>query len=142
MAIQCKRDYEIGGHWNEVCEEHVSCHEEKQVIWKRLAGDEKSEKSRTFVFSEGGHTVGNALRSIVSRYPEVLFCGYTVPHPAEANMHFRIQTSGVRAVDVLRRGIEDLEKLCDHTINSFQHGLCAFSAVQEHRTTRDTTLAH
>nr|CAD7434230.1 unnamed protein product [Timema monikensis] len=85
-----------------------------------LAGDEKSEKSRTFVFSEGGHTVGNALRSIVSRYPEVLFCGYTVPHPAEANMHFRIQTSGIRAVDVLRRGIEDLEKLCDHTINSFQ----------------------
>ncbi|CAG2067877.1 unnamed protein product [Timema podura] len=85
-----------------------------------LAGDEKSEKSRTFVFSEGGHTVGNALRSIVSRYPEVLFCGYTVPHPAEANMHFRIQTSGVRAVDVLRRGIEDLEKLCDHTINTFQ----------------------
>nr|CAD7457784.1 unnamed protein product [Timema tahoe] len=86
----------------------------------QLAGDEKSEKSRTFVFSEGGHTVGNALRSIVSRYPEVLFCGYTVPHPAEANMHFRIQTSGVRAVDVLRRGIEDLEKLCGHTINTFQ----------------------
>ncbi|XP_063223939.1 probable DNA-directed RNA polymerases I and III subunit RPAC2 isoform X2 [Bacillus rossius redtenbacheri] len=85
-----------------------------------LAGDELSEKSRTFVFSEGGHTFGNALRSIISRYPEVLLCGYTVPHPSQADMHFRIQTAGPRAIDVLRRGIEDLEKLCDHTLTTFQ----------------------
>jgi DNA-directed RNA polymerase I and III subunit RPAC2 len=35
-------------------------------------------------------------------------------------MHFRIQTTRPAALDVLKRGIEDLEKLCDHTLTVFQ----------------------
>jgi hypothetical protein len=35
-------------------------------------------------------------------------------------MHFRIQTTRPAAIDVLKRGIEDLEKLCDHTLTVFQ----------------------
>ncbi|XP_015605728.1 probable DNA-directed RNA polymerases I and III subunit RPAC2 [Cephus cinctus] len=86
-----------------------------------LAGDEDTgDRCRTFVFQDEGHTLGNALRSIVSRYPEVLFCGYTVPHPAETKMHFRIQVSNGRAIDVLRKGLEDLEKVCDHTSKTFE----------------------
>ena len=84
-----------------------------------LAGDNSEKKSRTFVFKEGGHTFGNALSCIISRYPDVL-CGYTIPHPSEATMHFRIQTTRPAAIDVLKRGIEDLEKLCDHTLTVFQ----------------------
>lgn len=94
-----------------------------------LAGDEGSgDKSRTFVFQDEGHTLGNALRCIIVRYPEVVFCGYTVPHPAEAKMHFRIQTNGPRAVDILRRGLEDLTKVCDHTSTVFQEKMTAFQA--------------
>jgi DNA-directed RNA polymerase subunit L len=52
--------------------------------------------------------------------PEVMLCGYTIPHPSEATMHFRIQTTGPHAVDVLKQGIKDLEKLCDHTLTVFQ----------------------
>lgn len=60
--------------------------------------------------------------------PDVNFCGYTVPHPADTKMHLRIQTSkNVRAVDVLRRGLNDLEKLCDHTITTFEN------AYREHQ---------
>jgi DNA-directed RNA polymerase subunit L len=33
----------------------------------QLAGDDSDKKSRTFVFKEGGHTFGNALRCIISR---------------------------------------------------------------------------
>ncbi|KAF7987388.1 hypothetical protein HCN44_003150 [Aphidius gifuensis] len=85
-----------------------------------IAGDESSnDKSRTFVFQEEGHTLGNALRSVIAQYPHVNFCGYTVPHPAEAKMHFRIQMSKGRAIDALRNGLEDLEKLCDHTTEKF-----------------------
>ncbi|KAE8741551.1 hypothetical protein FOCC_FOCC012936 [Frankliniella occidentalis] len=95
-----------------------------------LAGDEAyGDKSRTFVFQEEGHTLGNALRCIIVRYPEVVFCGYTVPHPAEAKMHFRIQTNGARAVDILRRGLEDLSKVCDHTTTVFQEKVTAFKAA-------------
>lgn len=36
-------------------------------------------------------------------------------------MHLRIQaTKNVRAVDILRRGLVDLEKVCDHTAKTFE----------------------
>lgn len=54
--------------------------------------------------------------------PDVNFCGYTVPHPADTKMHLRIQTTkSARAVEVLRRGLADLEKVCDHTIITFEN---------------------
>lgn len=63
-----------------------------------------------------------------SSSPDVTFCGYTVPHPSESTMHFRIQSAkDVRAIDILRRGLEDLEQVCDHTIDTFN------AALQEHR---------
>jgi len=43
-----------------------------------------------------------------------------VPHPAEKMMNLRIQTTGEDAIDVLRRGLEDLEKICDITIDKFE----------------------
>lgn len=52
--------------------------------------------------------------------PEVVFCGYTVAHPAEKKLHVRIQTSGPRAVDILQRGLQDLEKLCDEITTKFK----------------------
>ncbi|XP_046994209.1 probable DNA-directed RNA polymerases I and III subunit RPAC2 [Schistocerca americana] len=62
------------------------------------------------------------------RSPEVLFCGYTIPHPAETKMHFRIQTNGPRAADILKKGIEDLEKVCDHILEVFQAEMEEFKA--------------
>uniref|UniRef100_T1H6G1 DNA-directed RNA polymerases I and III subunit RPAC2 n=1 Tax=Megaselia scalaris TaxID=36166 RepID=T1H6G1_MEGSC len=92
-----------------------------------LAGDENSDEGcRTFVITDEGHTLGNALKCIICRYPEVDFCGYTIPHPVENKMHFRIQSKG-RAVDILRRGLEDLEKLCDHTVETFEKEFQSFS---------------
>ncbi|KAF4520302.1 hypothetical protein B566_EDAN004361 [Ephemera danica] len=51
---------------------------------------------------------------------EVEFCGYTVPHPAEAKMNLRIQTTGPPAVDVLKKALQDLSAICDHTTKVFQ----------------------
>uniref|UniRef100_A0A1B0G937 DNA-directed RNA polymerases I and III subunit RPAC2 n=1 Tax=Glossina morsitans morsitans TaxID=37546 RepID=A0A1B0G937_GLOMM len=92
-----------------------------------VAGDESNEGSRTFVFQDEGHTLGNSLKTIVTRYPDVDFCGYTIPHPAENKLHFRIQSSQSRAIDILKRGLEDLEKLCDHTITTFEAEVKAFN---------------
>lgn len=92
----------------------------------QLAGSENpnsSFNSKTFVFKDEGHTLGNALRCIISSYPDVQFCGYTVPHPAESKMHFRIQMHKGRAVDALRRGLEDLVQLCDVTLEKFDEEL-------------------
>lgn len=34
------------------------------------------------------------LFSLIDNSPNVDFCGYSLPHPSEAKMHFRIQTTG------------------------------------------------
>uniref|UniRef100_A0A1B6L9T7 DNA-directed RNA polymerases I and III subunit RPAC2 n=1 Tax=Graphocephala atropunctata TaxID=36148 RepID=A0A1B6L9T7_9HEMI len=94
-----------------------------------LAGDEHSgDKSRTFIFNDENHTLGNCLVSIITNYEDVLFCGYTVPHPAEQKMHLRIQTDGPRAIDVLQRGLKDLEKLCNETTSKFKAAMKDYKA--------------
>lgn len=46
-------------------------------------------------------------------------------------MHFRIQAQkSVRAIDLLRRGLEDLEKVCDHTLDVFQEAVQEAISVQ------------
>ncbi|XP_030377279.1 probable DNA-directed RNA polymerases I and III subunit RPAC2 [Scaptodrosophila lebanonensis] len=100
-----------------------------------VAGDESNgEGSRTFVFENETHTLGNALKTIVARYPEVDFCGYTIPHPTENKLHFRIQSNRERAIDLLKRGLEDLEALCDHTIVTFEKEMNTFNAANAEST--------
>jgi len=95
-----------------------------------LGGDEAyGESSRTFVFQDEGHTLGNALKSIITRYPEVVFCGYTIPHPSESKMNLRIQTNGPRATDILQRGLEDLSKVCDYTMAVFQEKMADYRSA-------------
>ncbi|XP_011693829.1 PREDICTED: probable DNA-directed RNA polymerases I and III subunit RPAC2 [Wasmannia auropunctata] len=97
----------------------------------RLPGSH-GETYGTFVFAEEGHTLGNALASVISEYPGVKICGHTVPHPAENRVHLNIQTTGENVIEVLKRGLQDLEKMCDHTIETFD------KAYEKHKaTTRD-----
>jgi len=99
------------------------------MLISELPGDEDGgQNCRTFVFQDEGHTLGNALKCIISRYPEVQFCGYTVPHPAETKMNFRIQTFKGSAVEALKKGLEDLEDVCDHTIQLFEHEVKEFKS--------------
>lgn len=61
--------------------------------------------------------------------PDVEFCGYTVPHPADPKMHFRIQMRQGTAGDALKRGLEDLVKMCDHTIEVFDGEMLAYKTA-------------
>ncbi|CCI42655.1 unnamed protein product [Albugo candida] len=74
-----------------------------------------SEASKTYVFHDEDHTLGNALRYILMRNPQVEFCGYTIPHPSEPKMHLRLQTQkDVSSDEMLREGLQDLYKLSSH----------------------------
>nr|ACO10806.1 DNA-directed RNA polymerases I and III subunit RPAC2 [Caligus rogercresseyi] len=90
-----------------------------------VAGDgESGESCRTFIFKGENHTLGNALRSVILQNPDVLFCGYSIPHPAEDQMPLRIQTvSSVPAQDALRRGLEDLKDMCSVVSSKFNSAL-------------------
>ncbi|ETE66824.1 DNA-directed RNA polymerases I and III subunit RPAC2, partial [Ophiophagus hannah] len=48
----------------------------------------------TFVLNNEDHTLGNSLRYMIMKNPEVEFCGYSITHPSESKINFRIQTRG------------------------------------------------
>lgn len=46
-------------------------------------------------------------------------------------MHFRIQAKQGKAVDILRRGLEDLSKVCDHTTETFEKAVKDFEMTNQ-----------
>ena len=79
------------------------------------------EYSKTFTINDEDHTLANSLRYLVMKNPNVVFCGYTIPHPSEIKVNFRIQTNtNTTALDVLEKGLNDLNAQCEHILNVFQ----------------------
>lgn len=115
---------------NSGTENSVFSENEQRLVM--LAGDGKTdaddETCRTFIFRGETHTLGNALRSIILQNPNVLFCGYSMPHPAEDQMFLRIQTvEGVSAQDALRKGLKDLKEVCKVTKDKFEEAMSKFN---------------
>ncbi|EKX48188.1 DNA-directed RNA polymerase subunit [Guillardia theta CCMP2712] len=75
---------------------------------------ESTTTSTTFVMRNEDHTLGNALRIVISRNPNVTFCGYSVPHPLESKMHLHIQTKGEEEDETLLPGLKEIMSMCDH----------------------------
>ncbi|KAK3333532.1 DNA-directed RNA polymerase [Cercophora scortea] len=90
--------------------------EEPQRV-KILPGSTPTAAS--FEFLKEGHTLGNALRYVImKKYVE--FCAYAIPHPSEDRMNVRIQTyEGTTAIQVLEKGLRDIQELCDVVTDKF-----------------------
>ncbi|THY30963.1 hypothetical protein D6D01_03049 [Aureobasidium pullulans] len=94
---------------------------------KQLPGS--TDTAASFEFTKEDHTLGNALRYIIMKNPDVEFCGYSIPHPSEAKMNLRIQTwDEVNVYDVLEKGLNDLMDLCDVVVDKFTVSRDAFNA--------------
>ncbi|ESZ95016.1 hypothetical protein SBOR_4636 [Sclerotinia borealis F-4128] len=78
-----------------------------------------TDTAASFEFKKEDHTLGNALRYIIMKNPDVEFCGYSIPHPSEELMNVRIQTYTLSAEDALRKGLDDLIDLCDVVADKF-----------------------
>ncbi|KAK8048349.1 hypothetical protein PG994_010079 [Apiospora phragmitis] len=116
----------------EAAEPEVEDEEELQRV-KILPGS--SETAASFEFLEEGHTLGNALRYIIMKNPDVEFCAYSIPHPSEAKMNIRIQTyDTTTATAALEKGLQDLEDLCDVVSEKF------WKARDEFNATKDTAM--
>jgi len=82
--------------------------------------------SKTFVITHENHTLGNSLRYMVMRDPQVDLCGYTVPHPMEQKMNVRVQTNGSKSAEqALSDGAQNLSRLCTDLTNSFDLAIAA-----------------
>ncbi|KAF2968472.1 hypothetical protein GQX73_g5117 [Xylaria multiplex] len=106
---------EEDGEDNELGEEEEE--EEPQRV-RILPGSTSTAAS--FEFLKEGHTLGNALRYIIMKNPDVEFCAYAIPHPSEDKMNLRIQTyDTTTATAALEKGLQDLEDLCDVVSEEF-----------------------
>ncbi|CAH0479318.1 unnamed protein product [Peronospora belbahrii] len=86
-----------------------------------------NDYSKTYVFHDEDHTLGNALRYVLMRNPDVEFCGYTIPHPSEPRMHIRLQSrKGAPADEALRSGLTDLRKVSAQIGDAYRKELKAF----------------
>lgn len=86
----------------------------------------------TFVLHDEDHTLGNSLRYMVMKNPDVEFCGYCITHPSESKINFRIQTRGaLPAVEPFRKGLNDLMGVCQHVLNTFERSMKEFRAQKE-----------
>lgn len=80
---------------------------------KLLPGGSEDGTAASFQVIDEDHTLGNALRYIIMKNPEVEFCGYSIPHPSENKLNIRIQTYGnISAVEALHQGLDNLKELC------------------------------
>jgi len=99
-------------------EDGIIVDEDKIVI---LPGMSTDGSAATFQIKEEDHTLGNALRYMIMKNPDVEFCGYSIPHPSEALMNLRIQTYGdVTALEALKKGLQDLTDVCDVVETKFR----------------------
>ena len=85
------------------------------------------ESCATFTLHNEDHTMGNTLRYMLNKMPEVSFVGYSVPHPAEAKMNLRIQTVGPPATQVLHDALSTVYDVGQHVLNTFD------AAVEAHK---------
>nr|OQO20553.1 hypothetical protein B0A51_11729 [Rachicladosporium sp. CCFEE 5018] len=95
-----------------------------------------TDTAASFAFEKEDHTLGNALRYMITKNPDVEFCGYSIPHPSEAVLHLRIQTwDGVSVYEVLRKGLDDLSDLCDAVEDKFKVSRDSFNTSRNSETT-------
>lgn len=91
-----------------------------------------NDTAASFEFEAEDHTLGNALRYMIMKNPQVELCGYSIPHPSEAKMNIRIQTyEGTTVYDVLEKGFDDLMALCDVVTEKFTASRDEFNVLQK-----------
>ena len=74
-----------------------------------------------FYFTKEDHTLGGMLTRQLKEYPYVLFHGYKVPHPLNAEFELRVQTDGtVTPKQAVVKACADLVRTCGDVSSKFQ----------------------
>ncbi|KAI7897836.1 DNA-directed RNA polymerase [Cokeromyces recurvatus] len=89
-----------------------------------IIGNHADATAVTFCFKDEDHTLGNSLRHVINKNPDVDFCGYSIPHPSEAKMNVRIQTTDkTNAIEALKTGLSNLYDLVAHVRQAYEEDL-------------------
>ncbi|CAO1621913.1 unnamed protein product [Sympodiomycopsis kandeliae] len=91
-----------------------------------LPGYASDFSAATFCLNEEDHTLGNSLRWMLMKDPQVEFCGYSIPHPSETKIHLRIQMyDEVSVFPSLRRALNQLTEVFSTIGEQYQEAMDA-----------------
>ena len=81
----------------------------------------------TFVLEDEDHTIGATLVDVLNRRGDVVFAGYTIPHPSERKVQFCVQTNGETSPQqALSAAAESLSSMCASAKVELERSLTAF----------------
>ncbi|KAM7522421.1 hypothetical protein LguiA_012323 [Lonicera macranthoides] len=93
-------------------------------------GSLQDESASTFSLNDEGHTLANSLRFMLNQDPRVTFCGYSIPHPSDARVNMRLQTTGDPANEVLKDSCQNLMLMCQNVRSTFDQAVVDFKNQQ------------
>lgn len=96
----------------------------------RILNTSDQGRCTTFELLDEDHTLGNALRHMILKNPDVKFCGYALPHPNERKINFQIQVYTGEALDALEKGLKDLIDLNQVVREKITEAARAFGPVE------------
>ncbi|EIW69503.1 hypothetical protein TREMEDRAFT_71650 [Tremella mesenterica DSM 1558] len=97
-----------------------------------LPGHEPDYSACTFCLWNEDHTLGNALRWMLMKDPDVEFCGYSAPHPSDPKIHLRVQMyDNLSAVECLRKALKNLRELFQSIDSAYSKSLQQGKYIQE-----------
>ncbi|XP_027185166.1 DNA-directed RNA polymerases I and III subunit RPAC2 [Coffea eugenioides] len=89
-------------------------------------GSYQDQSKATFSLTDEDHTLANSLRFTLNQDSRVTFCGYSIPHPSDARVNIRVQTTGDAAREVLKDSCQDLMLMCQHVRSTFDQAVLDF----------------
>ncbi|KAL7600876.1 uncharacterized protein LOC111907239 [Lactuca sativa] len=89
-------------------------------------GSYQDLSASTHTLNDEDHTLANSLRFTLNQDPRVALCGYSIPHPSEAKVNIRVQTTGDPAKEVLKDSCQDLMMICQHVRSTFEQAVADF----------------
>ncbi|KAL3833609.1 hypothetical protein ACJIZ3_008345 [Penstemon smallii] len=93
-------------------------------------GSFDDQSQATFALTDEDHTLANSVRFTLNQDPRVTFCGYSIPHPSDARVNIRVQTTGEPAREVLKDSCQDLMLICQHVRSTFDEAVQEFKSNQ------------
>ena len=81
-----------------------------------------NNKGISITVEEEDHTFANPLRHIIANIEDTELCGYSIPHPSDTNVVFRIQTkesSDKKPVELMQEGCELMIQQMDQLLKIY-----------------------
>eukprot|EP01061_Rhynchopus_euleeides_P044741 TRINITY_DN7873_c0_g1_i1.p1 TRINITY_DN7873_c0_g1~~TRINITY_DN7873_c0_g1_i1.p1 ORF type:complete len:218 (+),score=47.69 TRINITY_DN7873_c0_g1_i1:220-873(+) len=105
----------------------VFAHEQDKKVNIKIRQNELGQSSASFTWLNEGHTLGNSLRHMLVQNPNVLQCGYSIPHPLEPKMVMEV-TSRTYPPDLVSHSLESLAALCERSAQGFSQSYGEFES--------------